>query len=71
MHLASGGTAVGVGKYAEHDRAVEVNPEWEVYVKGKALWELIYPVGRLTAGGPCTIRSACRDRKSTCLNSSH
>ena len=41
------GTAVGVGKYAEHDRAVEVNPEWEVYVKGKALWELIYPVGSL------------------------
>lgn len=33
VHLASGGTAVGVGKYAEHDRAVEVNPEWEVYVK--------------------------------------
>ncbi len=25
VHLASGGTAVGVGKYAEHDRAVE----WE------------------------------------------
>ena len=47
VHLASGGTAVGVGKYAEHDRAVEVNPEWEVYVKGKALWELIYPVGSL------------------------
>ncbi len=42
-----GGTAVGVGKYAEHDRAVEVNPEWEVYVKGKPLWELIYPVGSL------------------------
>ena len=38
VHLASGGTAVGVGKYAEHDRAVEVNPEWEVYVKGKPLW---------------------------------
>ena len=32
VHLASGGTAVGVGKYAEHERAVEVNPEWEVYV---------------------------------------
>ena len=47
VHLASGGTAVGVGKYAEHDRAVEVNPEWEVYVKGKPLWELIYPVGSL------------------------
>lgn len=42
-----GGTAVGVGKYAEHERAVEVNPEWEVYVKGKPLWELIYPVGSL------------------------
>lgn len=47
VHLASGGTAVGVGKYAEHERAVEVNPEWEVYVKGKPLWELIYPVGSL------------------------
>lgn len=47
VHLASGGTAVGVGKYAEHDRAVEVNPEWEVYVKGKPLWELIYPMGSL------------------------
>lgn len=47
LYLASGGTAVGVGKYAEHDRAVEVNPEWEVYVKGKPLWELIYPVGSL------------------------
>lgn len=47
VHLASGGTAVGVGKYAEQDRAVEVNPEWEVYVKGKPLWELIYPVGSL------------------------
>lgn len=36
-----------MGKYAEHDRAVEVNPEWEVYVKGKPLWELIYPMGSL------------------------
>ena len=60
VHLASGGTAVGVGKYAEHDRAVEVNPEWEVWQgrsKGPVGW--IYPVGACICRRWTPIRGCC------------
>ncbi len=35
VHLGEDVDGVSVGKYAEHDKAFEVAPEWEMYYKGK------------------------------------
>ena len=47
MHLAQGGTAVGVGKYAEHQKAVELAPDWDIWFRGKRLLDTVWPVGSL------------------------
>lgn len=47
VHLAQGGTAVGVGKYAEHDKAVDIAPDWDVWFRGKRLLDAVWPVGSL------------------------
>ena len=47
VHLAQGGTAVGVGKYAEHDKAVDIAPDWDVWFRGKRLLDAVWPVGSI------------------------
>lgn len=47
LHLAAGGTAVGLGKYAEHEQAVEIAPEWELWLRGKRLRDVLWPVGSI------------------------
>ena len=47
VHLAQGGTAVGVGKYAEHQKAVELAPDWDIWFRGKRLLDAVWPVGSL------------------------
>lgn len=47
VHLAQGGTAVGVGKYAEHQKAVELAPDWDIWFRGKRLLDTVWPVGSL------------------------
>lgn len=44
LHLAAGGKAVGLGKYAEHEQAVEIAPEWELWLQGKRLRDVLWPV---------------------------
>lgn len=34
VHLRAGGKAIGVGKYAERDNIVDIDDEWELYVRG-------------------------------------
>ena len=47
VHLAQGGTAVGVGKYAEHQKAVELAPDWDIWFRGKRLLDAVWPVGSI------------------------
>lgn len=47
VYLAQGGTAVGVGKYAEHDKAVDIAPDWDVWFRGKRLLDAVWPVGSI------------------------
>ena len=48
LHLGKGGTKAAFGKYAERENAVEINPNWEFYVKGKTLAEYIKEVMKNT-----------------------
>mgnify|MGYP002615165251 CR=1 FL=1 len=47
VHLSQGGTAVGVGKYAEHQKAVELAPDWDIWFRGKRLLDAVWPVGSI------------------------
>lgn len=47
LHLAEGGDAVGVGKYAERQKALELAKDWELWYRGKALLDVVWPVGSL------------------------
>ena len=38
---------VGVGKYAEHDKAVDIAPDWDVWFRGKRLLDAVWPVGSI------------------------
>lgn len=59
LHLAAGGKAVGLGKYAEHEQAVEIAPEWELWLRGKPLRDVLWPVGSIylsaTDGDPAEL----------------
>lgn len=45
VHLAEGGRAVGIGKYAEHERAVDLAEDWDIWFRGGRLLDAIWPVG--------------------------
>lgn len=45
VHLAEGGRAVGIGKYAEHERAVDLAEDWDIWFRGRRLLDAIWPVG--------------------------
>ena len=45
VHLKEGGKAVGIGKYAEHERAIDIADGWGIYWGGKALLDIVWPVG--------------------------
>lgn len=47
LHLAEGGQAVGVGKYAERTKTLELAPDWELWLHGKTLLDVVWPVGSL------------------------
>ena len=45
VHLAEGGRAVGIGKYAEHEKAVDLAEDWDIWFRGGRLLDAIWPVG--------------------------
>ena len=45
VHLAEGGRAVGIGKYAEHEKAVDLAEDWDIWLRGRRLLDAIWPVG--------------------------
>lgn len=45
IHLAEGGRAVGIGKYAEHEKAVDLAEDWDIWFRGGRLLDAIWPVG--------------------------
>lgn len=45
VHLKEGGKAVGIGKYAEHERAIDIADGWGIYWGGKTLLDIVWPVG--------------------------
>ena len=45
VHLKEGGKAVGIGKYAEHEHAIDIADGWGIYWGGKALLDIVWPVG--------------------------
>lgn len=45
VHLKEGGKAVGIGKYAEHEHAIDIADGWDIYWGGKALLDIVWPVG--------------------------
>ena len=38
---------MGVGKYAEHQKAVELAPDWDIWFRGKRLLDAVWPVGSI------------------------
>ena len=52
FHLKAGGLAAAFGKYAEHQRELELAESWDLRYKGKVLRDYVFPVGSvyLTAG---------------------
>ena len=45
VHLKEGGKAVGIGKFAEHEHAIDIADGWGIYWGGKALLDIVWPVG--------------------------
>ena len=45
VHLKEGGKAVGIGKYAEHEKAVDLAEDWDIWFRGRRLLDAIWPVG--------------------------
>lgn len=44
VHLRAGGKAIGVGKYAEQDNIVDIDDEWQLYVRGRLKANHIAPI---------------------------
>jgi len=47
LHIRAGGKGVAIGQVCQTDDSFEINPDWEVYVKGVPIIDLIYPVGSI------------------------
>lgn len=45
VHLKEGGKAVGIGKYAEREHAIDIADDWGIYWGGEALLDIVWPVG--------------------------
>ena len=45
VHLKEGGKAVGIGKYAEREHAIDIADDWGIYWGGEALLDIAWPVG--------------------------
>lgn len=54
IHLREGGKAVGIGKYAEHERAIDIADGWGIYWGGKALLDIVWPVGSVYLSAAAT-----------------
>lgn len=46
--------SVGMGKYAEHPKSLELADDWDIWYKGKALADYIYPVGSIYISAAAT-----------------
>ena len=42
--------SVGMGKYAEHPKSLELADDWDIWYKGKVLADYIFPVGSIYFG---------------------
>lgn len=54
VHLKEGGKAVGIGKYAEHEHAIDIADGWGIYWGGKALLDIVWPVGSVYLSAAAT-----------------
>lgn len=54
VHLKEGGKAVGIGKYAEHEKAVDLAEDWDIWFRGRRLLDAIWPVGSVYLSAAAT-----------------
>ena len=50
LHLGVGGDKAAFGQIAERSKVVEINPNWDLWMKGMPLLDLVYPVGCVVLG---------------------
>ncbi|NMD37598.1 MAG: hypothetical protein GYA87_02825 [Christensenellaceae bacterium] len=47
LNISKTGNGVGIGCLAQRENAVEIAPNWELYMKGKSFLDCIYPLGAI------------------------